>query len=97
MVTLCVFREFKYLRDFDCMNRYTARGLYEEHKLLFTLLLALKIDLQEGKLKQSEFQTLIKGGVETQLQPYPSLLQVTDRNLITEVFTPRSSGYCVLV
>lgn len=41
--------------------KYTARGLYEQHKFLYTLLLCLKIDLNKGYLSNEEFQTFIKG------------------------------------
>ena len=51
----------------ECLSyesfRYTCRGLYEEHKFLFVLLMTFKIDIYNGRVKQDEFQTFIKGNV----------------------------------
>merc|ERR1711881_123522 len=67
--------------------RYTCRGLFEHHKLLFTLLMALKIDIRKGVIRPSEFQTFIKGGAaldlkSVQAKPCKWILDVTWLNLV---------------
>jgi dynein heavy chain, axonemal len=42
--------------------RYINKGLYERHKLLFVLIVTLKILVRDGKLEQSEVGMFLRGG-----------------------------------
>jgi dynein heavy chain len=48
--------------------QYITRGLFERHKLLFVLLLCLKIKTRAGELTQQEFDCLLKGGAALDLK-----------------------------
>nr|CAH8868556.1 unnamed protein product [Trichobilharzia regenti] len=67
--------------------RYVIRGLYEVDKSTFSLLLALKIDMQAGRVRHEEFQYFIKGGASLDMntvkpKPFKWITDMTWLNLV---------------
>ena len=46
-----------------CISRFTCRGLFERHKLLFSFQMCAKILEAAGKLNMDEYNFFLRGGV----------------------------------
>ncbi|KAI9141404.1 dynein heavy chain and region D6 of dynein motor-domain-containing protein [Paraphysoderma sedebokerense] len=77
IIDYCTFRAFVYI----------SRGLYEVHKVLYVLLLALKVDIPSGRISHEEFRTLIRGGAALDIntvvkKPFTWIPDMTWLNLV---------------
>ena len=92
----------QYLNDYHTYSvyRYTCRGLFEKHKLLFSFRMCAKILEAAGKLNKEEYNYLLRGGVvldrETQMDnPAPNWLEDSSWDNITELDKlPNFTGIC---
>ncbi|XP_070190341.1 dynein axonemal heavy chain 5-like isoform X2 [Littorina saxatilis] len=76
--------------------QYTCRGLYEEDKFLFTILMTLKIEMTAGRVRGEEFSVFIKGGAALDLnavEPKPKkwIMDMTWLNLVELAKLPQFS------
>ena len=62
---LLICRQNIYVSNFSCSRivRYTCRGLFERHKLLFSFQMCSKILEASGKLNMDEYSFFLRGGV----------------------------------
>lgn len=51
--------------------RYTCRGLFEVHKLLFSFQMCVKILEAAGKLNMTEYHFFLRGGIVRKTQEFP--------------------------
>jgi dynein heavy chain len=77
IIEYCTFRSFSYI----------ARGLYEIHKVIFILLLAIKIDIFNNKVSHDELRCLIRGGAALDInavakKPFNWIADTTWLNLV---------------
>ena len=82
----------QYLNDYHtyAVYRYTCRGLFERHKLLFSFQMCAKILEAAGKLNKDEYDFLLRGGVvldrDTQMDnPSSHWLEDSSWDNITEL------------
>lgn len=57
------FMNKKGINFFFILNRNTCRALFEQHKLLFSFHMCIKILEAQGKIVSAEYNFLLKGGV----------------------------------
>nr|XP_042899545.1 dynein axonemal heavy chain 5 [Parasteatoda tepidariorum] len=67
--------------------RYAVRGFYECHRFLFVLMLALKLQMEGGKIQYNEFFAFVKGGASLDLKsvrtkPYTWIPDVIWLNIV---------------
>lgn len=57
------YLSFHLLINVYSYTRYTCRGLFEQHKLLFSFQMCVKILEHAGKLNMEEYNFFLRGGV----------------------------------